>query len=66
MCACTLEPDLEVLPGGDLTEIGEKVYYIHVYSIVYVYVYRYIINDMLCLGEILYSNVWSVSSPTKF
>lgn len=23
--ACSLTPDLEVLPGGDLTEIGEKV-----------------------------------------
>lgn len=23
--ACALTPDLEVLPGGDLTEIGEKV-----------------------------------------
>lgn len=25
MHVCALEPDLEVLPGGDLTEIGEKV-----------------------------------------
>ena len=23
--ACALLPDLEVIPGGDLTEIGEKV-----------------------------------------
>lgn len=23
--ACALKPDLEILPGGDLTEIGEKV-----------------------------------------
>ena len=23
--ACALLPDLEILPGGDLTEIGEKV-----------------------------------------
>lgn len=23
--ACALTPDLEVLPGGDMTEIGEKV-----------------------------------------
>ena len=23
--ACALEPDLEILPGGDQTEIGEKV-----------------------------------------
>ena len=22
---CALSPDLEILPGGDLTEIGEKV-----------------------------------------
>ena len=22
---CALKPDLEILPGGDLTEIGEKV-----------------------------------------
>lgn len=22
---CALEPDLDILPGGDLTEIGEKV-----------------------------------------
>ncbi len=22
---CALEPDLEILPGGDMTEIGEKV-----------------------------------------
>ena len=28
--ACALDPDLEILPGGDMTEIGEKV------SIVYV------------------------------
>lgn len=26
--ACALKPDLEILPGGDLTEIGEKVCYI--------------------------------------
>lgn len=25
MNACALTPDLEVLPGGDMTEIGEKV-----------------------------------------
>lgn len=25
--ACALTPDLEVLPGGDMTEIGEKVQY---------------------------------------
>ena len=23
--ACALKPDLEMLPGGDMTEIGEKV-----------------------------------------
>ena len=23
--ACALKPDLEILPGGDMTEIGEKV-----------------------------------------
>ena len=23
--ACALEPDLKILPGGDQTEIGEKV-----------------------------------------
>ena len=23
--SCALGPDLEILPGGDLTEIGEKV-----------------------------------------
>ena len=23
--SCALEPDLDVLPGGDMTEIGEKV-----------------------------------------
>ena len=23
--ACALKPDLNILPGGDLTEIGEKV-----------------------------------------
>ena len=23
--ACALNPDLQMLPGGDLTEIGEKV-----------------------------------------
>ena len=23
--ACALKPDLEILPGGDQTEIGEKV-----------------------------------------
>ena len=26
LVACQLEKDLEVLPDGDLTEIGEKVY----------------------------------------
>ena len=25
--ACALKPDLEILPGGDMTEIGEKVIY---------------------------------------
>jgi len=25
--SCALEPDLEILQGGDLTEIGEKVNY---------------------------------------
>lgn len=25
--ACALTPDLEVLPGGDMTEIGEKVHW---------------------------------------
>ena len=25
LSACALEPDLEILPGGDMTEIGEKV-----------------------------------------
>lgn len=34
--ACALEADLEILPGGDLTEIGEKVsmhshLYVHVH-----------------------------------
>lgn len=23
--ACQLEPDIKILPGGDMTEIGEKV-----------------------------------------
>ena len=26
--SCALEPDLEILPGGDQIEIGEKVLYI--------------------------------------
>ncbi|XP_062499702.1 multidrug resistance-associated protein 1-like [Corticium candelabrum] len=26
--SCALGPDLEILPGGDMTEIGEKVYYL--------------------------------------
>lgn len=26
--ACALAPDLELLPGGDLTEIGEKVRFV--------------------------------------
>ena len=25
LSGCALEPDLEILPGGDMTEIGEKV-----------------------------------------
>ena len=25
LSACALLPDLEILPGGDMTEIGEKV-----------------------------------------
>ena len=24
--ACALDPDIEILPGGDMTEIGEKVH----------------------------------------
>ena len=28
IAACALERDLEILPGGDTTEIGEKVTYI--------------------------------------
>lgn len=24
---CALQPDLDILPGGDQTEIGEKVYH---------------------------------------
>ena len=28
--ACALKPDLEILPGGDQTEIGEKV---HTFSV---------------------------------
>ena len=27
LSGCALEPDLEILPGGDMTEIGEKVYH---------------------------------------
>ena len=30
--ACALLPDLEILPAGDATEIGEKVRLIRVYS----------------------------------
>ena len=30
--ACALLPDLEILPAGDATEIGEKVRFIHLYS----------------------------------
>lgn len=26
LSSCALLPDLEILPGGDMTEIGEKVY----------------------------------------
>lgn len=25
LSACALKPDLEILPAGDMTEIGEKV-----------------------------------------
>ena len=28
--ACALGPDLEILPGGDMTEIGEKVVLMYV------------------------------------
>lgn len=28
--ACALAPDLELLPAGDLTEIGEKVLILHI------------------------------------
>ena len=27
ICACALTHDLQMLPGGDMTEIGEKVNY---------------------------------------
>jgi len=29
--ACALTADLEILPGGDLTEIGEKVFLLTIY-----------------------------------
>lgn len=29
--ACALRPDLEMLPAGDQTEIGEKVPFIHLH-----------------------------------
>ena len=32
LSACALLPDLEILPGGDMTEIGEKVYFRKYYS----------------------------------
>lgn len=28
---CALVPDLEILPGGDMTEIGEKVHNVNYY-----------------------------------
>ena len=31
---CALEQDLEILPGGDMTEIGEKVCVLY-YAVVY-------------------------------
>ena len=32
---CALEPDLDILPGGDLTEIGERVsYYSYLYNFI--------------------------------
>lgn len=34
--ACALEADLEILPGGDLTEIGEKVSCIPIYMYMYI------------------------------
>jgi len=30
--SCALDPDLEILPGGDMTEIGEKVGVVYVCS----------------------------------
>lgn len=30
---CALKPDLEILPGGDMTEIGEKVSEIVIFAI---------------------------------
>ncbi len=32
LSGCALEPDLEILPGGDMTEIGEKVHVYHCYT----------------------------------
>ena len=31
--SCALDPDLKVLPGGDMAEIGEKVVHITYYSL---------------------------------
>ena len=30
IAACALRPDLEILPAGDSTEIGERVWNIHI------------------------------------
>ena len=42
--ACALKPDLEILPGGDMTEIGEKVRY---YKMKYV-ICPFINNQSIC------------------
>ena len=37
---CELEADIEILQGGDMTEIGEKVYLILYFYLIYM-VYNY-------------------------
>ena len=46
---CALQTDLEILPGGDLTEIGEKVH--HEYSIklfLHSFLIKKLQNNVLC------------------
>ena len=56
--ACALTQDLEILPHGDLTEIGEKVFLIEKYFIVYMNSLQLLSISVYSLYMIVYY-VWT-------